>query len=142
MVSFSEEPCSCVSIVQKLKNFTLYSFVFLFALVDVEPRVLHLLGSCSTTWATRPACFSLPFFGDRVLFYAQASWTTIPLFVPPKIARVADRHMTICLAIGWDIVLWTFGLDWPQIMILLISISWVARITCVSHQACDCPVLS
>jgi hypothetical protein len=38
----------------------------------------------------------------------------------------------------WDRVLWTICLGWPQIAILQLSASWVARITGVSHQ---CPAV-
>jgi hypothetical protein len=34
----------------------------------------------------------------------------------------------------WDKVLWTICLGWLWTMIFLISASWVARITGVSHQ--------
>jgi hypothetical protein len=36
--------------------------------------------------------------------------------------------------IGWDVVLRTFCLSWPWTLILLISASWVAGITGMSHH--------
>jgi hypothetical protein len=38
-----------------------------------------------------------------------------------------------CAAYFWDRVLWTICLGWLQTTILLISASWVARITGMSH---------
>jgi hypothetical protein len=39
-----------------------------------------------------------------------------------------------CPAVGWDGISQTFCLGWPQTMILLISVSQIARITAKSHQ--------
>jgi hypothetical protein len=62
------------------------------------------------------------------------AWTVIFLFVLPGIAEMRGGHPDI-LSIGWDGVSWSFFCwNWPQTMILLISASWVARNTGLSHH--------
>jgi hypothetical protein len=58
-----------------------WSFHFLFlAVVEVELRVLHLLGRHSTTWAILLALFALViYFWDKALLYAQGSLNSDPL---------------------------------------------------------------
>jgi hypothetical protein len=45
-----------------------------------------------------------------------------------------DKCMSPCPAIGWDGVLGTPCLSWPQTSVLLISVSQAARTRDVSHQ--------
>jgi hypothetical protein len=47
-------------------------------LVWLEVMTSHLLSRCSTTWATPPGLL-LYLFGNRVLLFAQLSWTTVHL---------------------------------------------------------------
>jgi hypothetical protein len=46
----------------------------------------------------------------------------------------ATLPATVCVGCFWDRVLWTICLSWLQSVILLISASWVSRMTVMSHQ--------
>jgi hypothetical protein len=76
-----------------------------------------------------PLCSS--YFGDRVLL--KPAWTVIPLFLVSHVAW-DDKHGPLHPAIGWDEVLRTICLGWPGTAVILISASWVARITSLSLQ--------
>jgi hypothetical protein len=75
----------------------------------------------------------LYFFSDRVShFSSKMTWTAV-LLLP---LTWDDRCVPPCPTfIGWDGVSWTFYLGWPPTAILLISASWVASITGLSHRA-------
>jgi hypothetical protein len=51
-----------------------------------------------------------------------------------KAFTLSHSTIPIFVKVFWDRVSWTTCLGWLQTMILLISASWVARITGVSHQ--------
>jgi hypothetical protein len=76
--------------------------------------------TCSTTWIMPPCPFLLYVF----LKYVLAFWlgwqarATIPSFLLVEMGRGVS---------------WTFYPDWPWTSILLISVSWAARITGMSH---------
>jgi hypothetical protein len=76
--------------------------------------------------------FCTGYFWDRDSLYVRAGLD--PPFVLPQVAG-DDRCMPLHPAIGWDGVSGTFCLCCPRTIILLISSSWVARITGLSHSA-------
>jgi hypothetical protein len=49
-------------------------------------------------------------------------------------AYTLSHSILLCEGFFWDRVSWTICLVWLQTMILLISATWVARITGMSHQ--------
>jgi hypothetical protein len=71
-------------------------------------------------------------------------------FFPPSVLRFELRAFTLshttspifCDKVFWDRVSGTVCLGWLQIVILLISASWVVRITGVSHPCRQCNFLS
>jgi hypothetical protein len=70
--------------------------LFCFPLLRVELRASHLLGRCSTTWAT-PLTLSVLLFLRQVLILCSGpTWTTI-LFVLPCVAGKTGTHHWIHL---------------------------------------------
>jgi hypothetical protein len=59
----------------------------------------------------------------------RPTWTVILLLMFPKLLDDRDRHLPLCphFFIGWDEVLQTICLGWPQTSTLLISTSQEAR---------------
>jgi hypothetical protein len=55
--------------------------------------------------------------------------------MPPTYLGWQAHAITPNFFVGWDVVLLTSCLVWPQIVILLISTSWVTGITNVYHHA-------
>jgi hypothetical protein len=80
-------------------------------------------------WAMTPGLF-----WGRILLMPSMLWTMVFLLVLSHIVG-NDRCTTLHSAVGWDWVMCTFSLGWPQNMILPISTSWVGRITDLSQQA-------
>jgi hypothetical protein len=78
------------------------------------------------------------YFWDRVSNYLPGLAST---FNPPDFCFLStwdyrcEPLVPGCVRYFWDRVSRTICLDWPQIAILLISASWVTRITGVSHLA-------
>jgi hypothetical protein len=85
-------------------------------LLDFFALVIIWVRSCFLVWANLDH--------DPLIYASHCSWN--------------DRQSPLYLAIGWDRVSWTICPGWPWTVILLISASQVARITCVRHQ---CPAL-
>jgi hypothetical protein len=54
--------------------------------------------------------------------------------VRPASTTCATPSALFCIGFSWDRVSQTIALDWFQIAILLISASWVARITGLNHR--------
>jgi hypothetical protein len=86
------------------------------------------LGKYSTIWATLPAFF----------FLVGSTWVWIQNL---ELARQVLYHLSHCVSpfcvyVGYFQVgvLQTICPGWPLTSILLISASWVARITSISHQ--------
>jgi hypothetical protein len=65
--------------------------------------------------------------GSCKLFLLRWAWNHD---LPVSASQVAwdKRHIPLCPANGWDGVLWTFCLGWPQTLILLISASQVLQV--------------
>jgi hypothetical protein len=66
----------------------------------VESSASHLLGRCSTTWATPPALFALVIFLIGFHSMPQPAWTMIFLSMLPHSWN--DRHVSPCPSISWD----------------------------------------
>jgi hypothetical protein len=74
-----------------------FSTGFIFWVLRFEPRVLHLLDRCSTTWATpppRPCCFS--YFSNRC-FMSILAWTVTLLFVSHVDGMTSTCHHALLL---------------------------------------------
>jgi hypothetical protein len=101
-------------------------------LLGFELRASHLVGSHSTTWAMLPPLFSLVIFDIGSHFLPRLNWNRDPpcLSLPHS---WANSHVSPHPDIGWDGILWTICPSWPQIAILLISASQVAKITGLSQ---------
>jgi hypothetical protein len=101
-----------------------------FLVLEFELRTSHLLGRCSTTWASPPALLVLFIFEIGACIYTHAGLDHPPPICAPN---VDGRCTPLCPATDWDGVSWTFcfGKSWN--MILLISTSPVTRITDVSQ---------
>jgi hypothetical protein len=111
-----------------------FFFFFLFVVLEVEFRALHLLGVLPLGHSLRP--FIVGYFWDKISLYVQASLD----FDPPISASPQswdDRYVPLHPAIGWGVAC-SFCLDWPWIAVLPIS-SQVARITALRHLS-RCPV--
>jgi hypothetical protein len=79
-----------------------------------------------------PQPFLLGYFSDRVLCFLSRS--ALDCYPPTHVAGITDMHHYVQL-IFLDSFSLTFWLGWPQIMVLLISTSWVAGITGMNHWA-------
>jgi hypothetical protein len=86
-------------------------------------------------WATAIDSYTFPFFLSFFLpsffFYGAGIWTQ-GLHLEPL------HQPFIVMSFFWDRVSWTICLGWLRTMILLISASWVARITGMSHRHPAC----
>lgn len=94
---------------------------------------VSLLGRSSTMWATPQVLSSLIIFQTGCLFIPWAAWTVILLYMLPRIAE-DDRGTSAHPAIGGNVVPLSFCPCWPWIMVLPISISWLATISVLSHH--------
>jgi hypothetical protein len=65
-------------------------------------------------------------------FLPTLAWTSLLLLYTSHCGW-GERHTPLHPATGWDEVAWTFCPHWPQTTTLLLSASFVARITDVSH---------
>jgi hypothetical protein len=113
-------------------NWTLLFYSFFFGCGGTV-RASHLLGRCSATWDIPSARLASVSFGRGSLAFARSQ---------PRLGSsyfYCVLGMKGCVpphtAISWDGGLLTFCLGWPKTVILLISTSWVAGITDVSHHA-------
>jgi hypothetical protein len=100
---------------------------FFFVIMWFELRAPHLLGWHSTTWATSPAHVFFLFFWDWGLNSGLHAYKTGILLL-----RVCLQSILLWFFWRWSLT--NYLPSWPQTLILLISASWVARITCVSCQ--------
>jgi hypothetical protein len=86
----------------------------------------------SSTWATPPTLFALVIF--EIGPYTQARLDCDPSISAPCHGW-DDRHLPLYpVFIDWVEVLRTFFPSWPQIPVLSISTSWIARITSMCHH--------
>jgi hypothetical protein len=68
----------------KLKGNKYYQKLwFIFSILGIELRALHLLGKWSTTWTTHPTHFSLVIFQILSHTFAQSQSPTVILLPPP-----------------------------------------------------------
>jgi hypothetical protein len=84
-------------------------------------------------WSHSASSFYIVYFWERRPLHAQAGLDCNPP-ICASLGSWDDRCKTLCSAIDWDGVLWIFCPFWPWTMILLISTSYIARITGLSHQ--------
>jgi hypothetical protein len=112
--------------------------IFFLPVLGVKLRAFHLLGRLFTTWVTLPALFAFAIFKIGSHFMPRPA-------VLPWIAGVTRAHHTTMSSqwLRWGFMNF-FCLCWTWTVILLISISRVARIIGMSHhtQAKKCIFLS
>jgi hypothetical protein len=107
--------------------------IIFFEVLECELRVLSLVGRGSTTWATPPALFALGYFSDTVLRFAWASLSLWCSYLWPFCVAGVTGTWHHNWLIDWHGLSLMFFLCWSWTMILLISASWVVRITDVSY---------
>jgi hypothetical protein len=99
----------------------IYSLIYLFAVLGLEPKVSHLLPKSATTWAMAPASIFNSFFFSWLYWGLNSGptpWATPPaLFCDGFFFKIGSLK----LFAGAGFELW-----------FLISASWVARIIGVS----------
>jgi hypothetical protein len=69
-----------------------------------------------------------------IFFSSIGVWTEDLVFAKQVFYHWVIMPALFCVGYFWDRVWWIFAWGWLRTMILLISASWVARITGVSHQ--------
>jgi hypothetical protein len=104
--------------------------------VEFELKALQLLDMCSTTWTKPPALVTSAIFWIESCLYAWVGLDhfSLYLYVPHSWDyRCTPVHPAFLLVEMW--ILLTFCLGWLGTTTLLISASWVVRITGVSYWA-------
>jgi hypothetical protein len=110
--------------------FGIFLFFCFWAILGVWAQGLHLLGRCHTTWVMPPWLSALVIFQIGSHVYSQTRMDHSPICF---LHSWDDRCALHQAFIGWDGVSWTFCLSKHRTLILLISTSWVVRITGVIH---------
>jgi hypothetical protein len=92
-------------------------------------------GTCIWTQGLHLEPLHQPFFFLILIFLlficAYNAWVISPPCSPPP---TAPLPALLCKGFFQDRVSWTLCPGWPQTMIVLISASWIVRITGVRHQ--------
>jgi hypothetical protein len=89
------------------------------------PTIAGMTGTCNM-----PSFFLLRWGSHKLFFFAWAGLD----YDPSDLSLLGSRGWQAYVTIGWDGILWTFCLGWPQTTILLILAFQVSKITGVSHQ--------
>jgi hypothetical protein len=107
----------------------LSSFFFFFWQYGGFKLVSYFLGRYSTTWPLEPltALFCI------IIFFFAVLWLELRTYILSH-----SNSPFFCDGFFQDRVSWTVCLGWLRTVMLLISASWVARSTSVSHQHPAC----
>jgi hypothetical protein len=98
--------------------------------------IFHILFIPSFGYCSNTGCVSTGLVPIFFLSFSTGAWTQ-SLHLEPL-----HQPFFVKVFFFWDRILWTICQGWLWIMILLISTSWVARITGVSHGAWLVPIFN